>query len=385
MFPDFCKIFNKEIYIVGGAVRDQLLGIDVCDVDIASAIHPIDFKTLCKSLGYKTFDTGIEHGTVTVLIDGKAYEHTTFRTDISCDGRNANVSFSKTIEEDLSRRDFTINAIALLRDKIIDPYNGQKDLENKVLRTVGIAEERFSEDYLRIIRAARFTSRLNMSIDTELLIAAKHLAPQIIKHVSVERISDEFKKAKPHSKEFLKVLYSMNILSQLFVQTKEFHANELWWDEVGRAAQLDVESYFASLFRPLETKERVEEVCRKYKLSRSIIRFSCQLVQHSPYFLNEDFSLENSYQKLKACGESAPRLIQYLQKVIQQTQPSPALDQTLAQLDNIYEAINKPSINGGDLHKMGIKPSPEFRHLLDRAALLQIEGLSKEEILEKIG
>lgn len=384
MFPDFCEIFDQDIYIVGGAVRDQLLGIDVCDVDIASAIHPHDFKKLCKSLGHKTFDTGIEHGTVTVLIDGKAYEHTTFRTDVSCDGRNANVSFSKTIEEDLSRRDFTINAIALLQDEIIDPFNGQKDLENKILKTVGLAEERFSEDYLRIIRAARFASRLNMSIDTELLIAAKHLAPKIIEHVSVERISDEFKKAQAHAKEFLKVLYSMNILENLFKRTSDHHANELWWEEVGRAAQFDVESYFASLFRPIANRDRVEEVCREYKLSRSIIRFSCQLVQHAPYFIQEEFSLENSYQILKACGDNAPRLINYLQNVIQHSQATPTLDQTLEKLDQIYEAINKPLINGADLHKMNIKPSPEFRHILDRAAILQIEGFGKEEILKKI-
>ncbi|EDM26619.1 putative poly(A) polymerase [Lentisphaera araneosa HTCC2155] len=385
MYPDFCEIFGKDIYIVGGAVRDRLLGIDVVDIDIASAIHPYDFKDLSKSLGYKTFDTGIEHGTVTVLIDGKPYEHTTFRTDVSCDGRNANVSFSKTIEEDLSRRDFTINAIALLGKKIIDPFNGQNDLKNKILKTVGTAEERFSEDYLRIIRAARFASRLKMSIDTDLLIAAKELAPKITQHVSVERISDEFKKAQGHAEEFLKVLYSMNILDVLFDSTKDHYANELWWEEVGRAAQYDGETYFAALVRPSGDKNKVESICREYKLSRSIIRFSCQLVEHLAYFNTGEFSLEKSYQILKSCGDNSSRLLNYLHNVIEQTEPRPALEQTLNQLDDIDQAIKNPLINGGDLHTMNIKPGPEFRHILDRAALLQIEGLNKEEILNKIG
>ncbi|WDE99204.1 hypothetical protein PQO03_15320 [Lentisphaera profundi] len=384
MYPDFCKIFDEEIYIVGGAVRDQLLGVEVFDVDIASAIHPHPFKVLCNKLGYKTFDTGIEHGTVTVLIDGKPYEHTTFREDISCDGRNASVSFSKTIEEDLSRRDFTINAIAMLNDKLIDPYDGQVDLQNRILKTVGIAKERFCEDYLRIIRAARFASRLHMDIDPDLLIAAKALAPQIREHVSVERISDEFKKAQAHGAEFLACLHSMGILDLLFPKRSESNSSSAWWQEVGRASKFDIETYFASLMRPLNDPEQVDKACREYKLSRLIIRFSTQLVSHLPYLMSEDFSLEKSYQLIKACGDNAQRLINYADNVmIHNSRPS-SLDKTLTHLDKIIDSIKSPLVNGGDLHKLAIKPGPEFRTILDRAALLQIEGFDKEQILNKI-
>ena len=333
MYPNFCEIFNEEIYIVGGAVRDQLLDVEVFDVDIASAIHPRPFKALCNKLGYKTFDTGIEHGTVTVLIDGKPYEHTTFREDISCDGRNASVSFSKTIEEDLSRRDFTINAIAMLNDKLIDPYDGQIDLQNRILKTVGIAKERFCEDYLRIIRAARFASRLNMTIDPELFIAAKDLAPKILDHVSVERISDEFKKAKPHAAEFLACLHNMEILDLMFPNSSEINSNPNWWQEVGRASKFDIETYFASFMRPLKDKELVELVCRKYKLSRSIIRFSNQLVSHLPYLMSEDFSIEKSYQMIKSCGDNFERLMNYADKIIIHDSRPKVLENTSNYLD----------------------------------------------------
>ena len=126
---NFQQVFQYPVYIVGGYIRDHLLGIPGKDIDIASDLRPQDFKNLCQSKGYKTFDTGIEHGTITVFIEGVAYEHTTFRKDVSCDGRNATISFSQTIEEDLSRRDFTINAMALLGDQLIDPYEGQNDLK----------------------------------------------------------------------------------------------------------------------------------------------------------------------------------------------------------------------------------------------------------------
>ena len=379
---DFCEIFGTDIYIVGGAVRDEFLGLEVADIDIASALAPLEFKKLCTQRGLKTFDTGIEHGTVTVLINGKPYEHTTFRKDVSCDGRNASISFSETIEEDLSRRDFTINAIAKLGDQIIDPYKGKEDLDARILRTVGEAEERFSEDYLRIIRAARFASRLNMTIDPELMSAARKLSHEITGHVSVERITDEFKKAQSHARSFMYRLKEMHIAPHLFPHAQELNLEESWWDEIHRASQFDQETYFASIVRPLGNKDDVEKACRKYKLSRAIIRFSTQLVNHLEYLKSQKFTLEKTYDMIKNSGENSSKILRYAQKVL--LIQSPALENSLRLFDEITDTIKSPLVNGGDLHKLGVKPGPGFREILDKAALLQIKGLDREAILKQL-
>ena len=379
---NFCEIFGTDIYVVGGAVRDEFLGLTVSDIDIASALLPLEFKKLCIELGFKTFDTGIDHGTVTVLIHGQPYEHTTFRKDVSCDGRNASISFSKTIEEDLSRRDFTINAIAKLGDQIIDPFGGKKDLDLRILRTVGNAEERFSEDYLRIIRAARFASRLDMTIDPDLMAAAQKLSEKVTSHVSVERISDEFKKAQAHARPFMQYLKKMGISPYLFPKAEALGLNENWWDEVHRASQFDTETYFASLVRPLGNKEDVEEACRKYKLSRSIIRFSTQLVSHLDYLSSENFTLKQTYHMIKHCGDNSVKILNYAEKVL--LIKSHTLEESLRSFQKITDAIKSPLINGGDLQKIGVTPGPGFRDILDNALLQQVKGQNRDSILNQI-
>ena len=180
-----------KAYLVGGAVRDMLLGQKVSDFDLATNATPQQVMSIFK----KVIPTGIEHGTVTVLFMGMAIEVTTFRIEQGySDSRHPDkISFTDDITEDLSRRDFTINAIAasLLDGKIIDPFDGQKDLKNKIIRTVGSATERFSEDGLRPIRAIRFASKLNFKIEEETLKAIP-LALEKTKTISIERFRDEF-------------------------------------------------------------------------------------------------------------------------------------------------------------------------------------------------
>ena len=180
-----------KAYLVGGAVRDMLLGQKVSDFDLATNATPQQVMSIFK----KVIPTGIEHGTVTVLFMGMAIEVTTFRIEQGySDSRHPDkISFTDDITEDLSRRDFTINAIAasLLDGKIIDPFDGQKDLKNKIIRTVGSAQERFSEDGLRPIRAIRFASKLNFKIEEETLKAIP-LAIEKTKTISIERFRDEF-------------------------------------------------------------------------------------------------------------------------------------------------------------------------------------------------
>ncbi len=149
------KAAGFEAYFVGGSVRDALLNRPIHDVDIASSSYPEETKQIFE----RTVDIGIEHGTVLVLENGGEYEVTTFRTeDVYVDYRRpSSVSFVRSLEEDLKRRDFTVNAFALNENaEIIDKFDGLADLDNRVLRAVGKAEERFNEDALRIMRGLTF-------------------------------------------------------------------------------------------------------------------------------------------------------------------------------------------------------------------------------------
>lgn len=179
-------------YPVGGCVRDTLMGNVPNDWDMCTNATPQQMHA--AFIGQKTIDTGIQHGTVTLVLNGKNLEITTFRLDGDyADGRHPDsVTFSDRIDEDLRRRDFTVNAMAYDPEKgeVIDLFGGQKDIENKIIRCVGEPEKRFEEDALRILRAVRFSAKLGFEIEENTLAAMKHLAPTLGK-VSRERIAQE--------------------------------------------------------------------------------------------------------------------------------------------------------------------------------------------------
>ena len=181
-----------EAYFVGGSVRDALLNRPIHDVDIATSSYPEETKQIFP----RTADIGIEHGTVLVLEGDEEYEVTTFRTeDVYVDYRRPSaVSFVRSLEEDLKRRDFTVNAFALDETgEIIDLFDGLRDLENQVLRAVGVASERFNEDALRIMRGFRFQASLGFELEAETFKAMKTLTP-LLEKISVERTFVEFDK-----------------------------------------------------------------------------------------------------------------------------------------------------------------------------------------------
>ncbi len=181
-------------YAVGGCVRDSIMGKEITDVDITTSALPQQVKEVFSN--FKTIDTGIQHGTVTVIANGTPYEITTFRTeDTYTDSRHPdNVLFVSDIKTDLSRRDFTMNAIAYNeKEGIVDPFNGIADIKNRVIRTVGNPFHRFQEDALRILRALRFSSVLGFEIEEETAKAINNLAHTVNK-VSPERIYVEIKK-----------------------------------------------------------------------------------------------------------------------------------------------------------------------------------------------
>lgn len=181
-----------EAYFVGGSVRDVLLHRHVHDVDITTSAYPEEVKELFD----KSIDTGIKHGTVTVLYGGESYEITTFRTESGYQDfrRPDHVTFVQNLDEDLKRRDFTINALAMdMHGDIVDLFNGIEDLKNHIIRAVGNPEKRFHEDALRMMRAVRFMSQLEFKLEekTEQAIKDNH---ELLKKISIERIREEFVK-----------------------------------------------------------------------------------------------------------------------------------------------------------------------------------------------
>lgn len=187
-----------EAYVVGGCVRDSILGRSPDDWDITTSAKPEQVKALF----HRTVDTGLQHGTVTVLMEKEGYEVTTYRVDGEYeDGRHPKeVTFTASLKEDLKRRDFTINAMAYNPSSgLVDLFGGLEDIERKIIRCVGDPLERFTEDALRIMRAVRFSAQLGFTIEEETRKALKVLAPNL-KHVSAERIQVELVKLlmSPH-------------------------------------------------------------------------------------------------------------------------------------------------------------------------------------------
>ncbi|AFI31494.1 tRNA nucleotidyltransferase (CCA-adding enzyme) [Borrelia crocidurae str. Achema] len=188
------QIFNNhnyEFFLVGGALRDLLLKKIPYDFDFTTNATPKEIMKLFPT----NIQTGIKHGTISIIFNKKIFEITTYRIDIDYENKRSpkQIKFTKNLKEDLKRRDFTINAIAMhtLNFEIIDYYNGQQDLNKKIIKCIGNPNKRFEEDALRILRAARFASTLNFTIDKNTLISMKYKKNNIL-FLSKERINNEF-------------------------------------------------------------------------------------------------------------------------------------------------------------------------------------------------
>ncbi|TVR03791.1 MAG: CCA tRNA nucleotidyltransferase [Spirochaetaceae bacterium] len=212
-------IFSQSGYrcfLVGGAVRDLLMGISPGDLDLATDATPQQVTSLFR----RVIPTGVAHGTVTILFQGGQYEVTTFRTETTySDGRRPDsVAFASTIDEDLSRRDFTINGIALDLNNghVVDPFGGRDDIHRRVVRAIGEPDQRFGEDALRLLRAIRFAVKLGFSIDEDTLAAVRRAADSIAR-ISAERVRDELTRMilSPDPRRALRLLRDTQLLEHV--------------------------------------------------------------------------------------------------------------------------------------------------------------------------
>lgn len=226
-----------EAFLCGGAVRDSILGRPIHDYDITTSATPDEMMEVFKDK--RIIETGLQHGTITIVIDGEGYECTTYRIDgnYSDSRRPDSVTFTRNLKEDLKRRDFTINAMAY-NDEVglIDPFNGMEDIEHYKIRCVGRAEDRFSEDALRILRAIRFASQLGFVVDSDVSLNIYKMYKNL-ENISIERINSEFCKITLSSEFYIQIglfrevfsLFIPEIKDMLgFPQNNPYHIYDVW-------------------------------------------------------------------------------------------------------------------------------------------------------------
>ena len=261
---------NKRVAMfVGGCVRKYLLNEEIDDVDIATIFTPEEIKEKFKDTLIKVVDTGIDHGSVTLVFNKYKFELTTLRKDLKTDGRHAEILYVDDWEEDSKRRDITINSIYLdRRGKIFDPNQGKKDLDNKLVKFIGDPSLRIQEDYLRIIRFLRFALQYNSSTDKEAIEALK-LNLNGIKTLSKERILNElFKILK--LKKFNNIVNLENeklVFSKIFPELKYLDRIDKLFS-LKKIINLDKNLILASLL--IDESNNHEYFCHKYKVSNEI-------------------------------------------------------------------------------------------------------------------
>ena len=268
-----------EAYAVGGCVRDSILGRVPGDWDITTSALPQQVKTLFR----RTIDTGIQHGTVTIMLGKNGYEVTTYRIDGKYeDSRHPeSVEFTPNLEEDLKRRDFTINAMAYNDENgVVDIFGGIDDIRNRIIRCVGNAHDRFTEDALRILRAVRFSAQLGFEIDKATKDAARELAPTLVK-ISRERIHTELNKLLlSDNPDYFSVVYELGVMKVIISELEGVNSGDIDRLKVliKRTKPCLPERYAALL--SVIGKDKTRAVLKGLKLDNATISMAVKLVEY---------------------------------------------------------------------------------------------------------
>jgi len=299
--PDYIQVLidllnqnHYSAYVVGGAIRNALLGLPIHDYDLTTDATPDEMLQVFST--HRVFKTGIQHGTITVLSKGQPVEITTFRSEnVYEDHRHpSGVSFSKCIEEDCKRRDFTINALCYNNSEgLIDFFGGIDDLQHKIIRCIGNASERIDEDALRILRALRFAGRLSFTIE-EKTANAIHKQKDLLHYISEERIHNEWIGIL-ETNALTSILVEYSDVIQVFIP-------ELTKDNIQHSltaihqAPLDANIRMAILLKDISNAKGILERL-KYSGSEQAIILSC--IQNSEYKLSSKIELKQFLSTLK--------------------------------------------------------------------------------------
>ncbi len=347
---------GHETWCVGGAIRDNLLGLANHDFDLTTAARPEDVQRLFR----RTVPVGVEHGTVAVLdAENRSHEVTTFRKDVQTDGRHAQVEFGVSLTDDLARRDFTINAIAYhpLRYEWRDPLHGAADLDKKLIRAVGDANWRFKEDYLRILRALRFSARFEFRIHGATREAAQANA-QGLAQLSAERVRDEW----------FKGILTARRVSRLVTLWREVGAARIWLPEIGapgepRAAKaidaLPRDPVFVTAFL---ASDAASLLTRLKCANRDIERGRAMREWRDRY--PDPKRVADVRRWLSQTGSATDDLLTQLAA----TSPRAALPKVVAAIRAARDPLTLKdlAVRGEDLITAGVRPGPDVGDMLQR-------------------
>ena len=350
------KIYDNghEAFIVVGCVRDSIIGLKPNDYDITTSAKPNEIMNIFKN--EKIIETGIKHGTVTLIKNGIEYEITTYRIDGEYnDNRRPDfVEFTNDINKDLQRRDFTINAIAYNhRIGIVDTFDGIGDICKKIIKTVGKADERFNEDGLRIIRAVRFSCKLGFDIEKDTLTSIyKNI--NLIKNVSIERIQNEFNKILlSDSPENLYILYQAGMFDVLNFNSVKINKNELKYIKKSKKDLIIRLSIFTYIIGDIEESKNI----------LNIFRYSNKIKKQCSIILD---NLDNKIIADKVCiklylnkiGKENLSYLLYIKKILKKESINEDYDEIYEMINDIERnkecySLDKLAIDGSDLRALG--------------------------------
>lgn len=421
--------YGYEAYAVGGCVRDSILGRTPEDWDITTSAAPQSVKNIFP----KTFDTGIEHGTVTVLWGGQGYEVTTYRIDGKYeDSRHPKeVTFTRNLKEDLRRRDFTINAMAYNEnDGLVDIFGGKEDLQRQVIRCVGDAFARFSEDALRILRGVRFAAQLGFSIEEKTQKGMRELAPTLHK-ISVERIQVELVKMITSKRpELIELAYTLGITKEilpeldLLMQTEQetphhmysvgehtLHALQniredkvlrltMLFHDMGKPAKKTMDEEGIAHFKrhALESERIANHILRRLKFDNDTIRKVSKLVLFHDYRMPA--KAKNVRRAINKIGQELFDDYLEVRQADILAQSMYQRDEKLADIEEVRRlykeiraagqcvSLKELAVTGTDLIEAGLKPGKEIGSKLNELLEIVLETPelnTKEELMKQLG
>lgn len=412
---------NFEAFIVGGCVRDSIIGLTPHDWDICTNAKPEEIKKCFEF--FNTFDSGIKHGTISIVIDSEVYEVTTYRIDgtYSDNRRPDSVTFTSDIAKDLARRDFTINAMAYNEQcGLIDPYSGRNDLLDKIIRCVGNPDFRFNEDALRIIRALRFASVYDFEIENE---TSKSICKNadLLKNIAVERISLEFNKLlcgngaeeilnnyrdviavfipeiKPmfdysqHTKHHNRDLWRHTTYSVNSIDKMPLLRMSMLLHDIGKpkACKRDEDGTCHFKGHPKYSAEMAEIILRRLKYPTDFIETCVTLIKY------HDVRFSGSKRQLRhvmsAIGDKNVELLLKIQRADIMAQSDYKHKEKLEKLDlacRVYEEVladkdcftlKQLRINGNDIKKLGVTEGVKIGKILKMLLSLVIEDKLENE------